>query len=230
MLIVFLKSIITFFLVFFIVRLMGKRELGEMQPFELVITLIIAEVACIPMNDPYIPLYAGIVPVVTLAFLQIVFSFLSRKFLFVRKVVSGTSVIVFDTNGIHYQNLAKLNMNVNDLIAALRSNGTADIMDVAYAIIETNGKISVIQKTKSAETSRVLLPIPIVVNGKWEEENLSLSGVEKVNLLNAFREGDAKDETQVVYADIRQDGTCYVSVRSGKDFSFSTQITGGNNW
>ena len=77
MLLVFIKSVVTFVLIFFVVRLMGKRQLGEMQPFELVITLIIAEVACIPMNDPYIPFYYGVVPIVTLSFLQILFSFLS---------------------------------------------------------------------------------------------------------------------------------------------------------
>lgn len=79
MLVVLLKSIITFFLVWYIVRLMGKRQLGEMQPFELVITLIIAEVACIPMNDPYIPFYAGVVPIVTLGFLQVLISTIARK-------------------------------------------------------------------------------------------------------------------------------------------------------
>ena len=89
MLVVFLKSLITFFLVLLVVRLMGKRQLGEMQPFELVITLIIAEVACIPMNDPYIPFYAGLVPIVTLAFLQILLSTLARKSLRVRRFFVG---------------------------------------------------------------------------------------------------------------------------------------------
>ena len=79
MFVVFLKSIITFLVVFFVIRLMGKRQLGEMQPFELVITLIIAEVACIPMNDPYIPLYYGIIPILTLATLHILLSLLSDR-------------------------------------------------------------------------------------------------------------------------------------------------------
>ena len=83
---------------------MGKRQLGEMQPFELVITLIIAEVACIPMNDPYIPFYAGLVPIVTLAFLQIVISTIARKSLIARRLISGSSVIVVDKNGINYGN------------------------------------------------------------------------------------------------------------------------------
>ena len=69
MILTLIKSVFTFFLIFFVVRLMGKRQIGEMQPFELVITLIIAEVACIPMNDPYIPIYYGVVPIITLSFL-----------------------------------------------------------------------------------------------------------------------------------------------------------------
>ncbi|MBQ8881998.1 MAG: DUF421 domain-containing protein, partial [Clostridia bacterium] len=131
MLVVFFKSIITFVVVFVAVRLMGKRQLGEMQPFELVITLIIAEVACIPMNDPYIPFYAGIIPIITLAFLEILLSMLSRKSLAIRKILSGSAIIVVDQNGINYESLKKLNINVNDLIEATRSSGYADINDVA---------------------------------------------------------------------------------------------------
>ena len=108
MFVVFLKSVITFIVVFFVIRLMGKRQLGEMQPFELVITLIIAEVACIPMNDPYIPIYYGLIPIFTLATLHILLSLLSRKSIKARKVLSGSSVIVIDKSGINYANMKKM--------------------------------------------------------------------------------------------------------------------------
>lgn len=107
MFVVFLKSIIIFVFVFFVIRVMGKRQLGEMQPFELVITLIIAEVACIPMNDPYIPLYYGIIPILTLATLHIVLSLISRKSIKMRKFLSGSSIIVIDKNGINYQKIGR---------------------------------------------------------------------------------------------------------------------------
>ena len=113
MLVVMLKSIITFLVVFFVIRLMGKRQIGEMQPFELVITLIIAEVACIPMNDPYIPLYYGLIPIIALATLHIVLSFVSRKSLKARKILSGSSVVVINPDGIIYENMKKMNMNMN---------------------------------------------------------------------------------------------------------------------
>lgn len=230
MLVVFLKSVIIFFVVFVVVRLMGKREIGELQPFELVITLIIAEVACIPMNDPYIPLYTGIVPIVTLAFLEILFSAISKKSLFIRKCVSGTSVMVIDKNGINYKNLSKLNMNVNDLIGSLRNSGVCDVLDVAYAIVETSGKISVFEKPSSEDNQAILLPISLLVNGKWEEENIRLAGVEKVNILQFFKDNNIQQEKDVVYCDIRQNGVIFASTIQGGDCSGNVAISGGNNW
>ena len=160
MVVVFFKSLITFFLVLIVVRLMGKRQLGEMQPFELVITFIIAEVACIPMNDPYIPFYYGIVPIITLAVLHLVLSVLARKSIFARKVISGHSVIAIDKNGINYQNLKKMNMNVNDLIEAVRSSGYVDFADIEYAIFETNGKVCVVEKASDpTEVKPAYLPL-----------------------------------------------------------------------
>ena len=154
MFVVFLKSIITFLVVFFVIRLMGKRQIGEMQPFELVITLIIAEVACIPMNDPYIPLYYGFIPILTLATLHIVLSFISRKSIKVRKMLSGNSLIVIDKNGINYQNMQKMNMNIDDLVEAARTAGYVDFSQIAYAIFETNGQLCVVERSSSPSSSK----------------------------------------------------------------------------
>jgi uncharacterized membrane protein YcaP (DUF421 family) len=208
---------------------MGKREIGEMQPFELVITLVIAEVACIPMNDPCIPFYAGVVPIVTLAFLQIAASFISQKSLFFRRKISGSSVMLIDKNGINYDNMSKLNMNVSDLVESIRSGGTADVMDVMYAIIEPNGKICIVEKEKQAGKP-ITLPISIIVNGKWCEDNIKMSGIEKVNIISVLNDNGVKNEKDVNYADVRQDGTVYFSVKNTKDFSAKIDISGGDNW
>ena len=230
MLVVFFKSVIIFFVIFLVIRLMGKREIGELQPFELVITLIIAEVACIPMNDPYIPLYTGIVPIVTLAFLEILFSAISKKSLFIRKCVSGTSIMIIDKKGINYKNLSKLNMNINDLIGSLRNNGVCDVLDVAYAVVETSGKISVIKKPTSSQENEVFFPLSLMVNGKWEEENIALAGVEKVNILQFFKDNGIEKEKDVAYCDIRQNGVIFVSSLKGGDYSGNIALLGGKNW
>ncbi|MCI9031370.1 MAG: DUF421 domain-containing protein [Clostridia bacterium] len=231
MLIVLIKSVITFVIVFFFIRLMGKRQLGEMQPLELVITLIIAEVACIPMNDPYIPFYSGVIPIVTLAFLHIVFSFVSRKSMTVRKLLSGSSMIAIDKDGINYKNLRKMNINVNDLIEAVRSSGYSDLKDIEYAIFETNGKLCVIEKPSDpTKPTPALLPLALLVDGKWDDDSMTVAGITKPQVtkeLNKHKVGDVND---VLYADIRQDGTLYVSPKNAPCFTANVNISGGGNW
>lgn len=231
MLVVFIKSIITFFLVLFVVRLMGKRQLGEMQPFELVITFIIAEVACIPMNDPYIPFYYGIIPILTLGLLHIVMSFLARKSLFFRRLLSGRSLIVVDPDGIVYDNLKKMNLNVNDLIEAVRSAGYMDISEIEYAIFETNGKLCVVEKAcDPTQPKPAYLPLPLVIDGKFEAQNLELSGTDKQQLLEVAQKNRVSGIRDVLYADVRQDGTVYISPKYGKCFTEKLAISGGGNW
>lgn len=225
MLVVFFKSIITFFIVLLVVRLMGKRQLGEMQPFELVITLIIAEVACIPMNDPYIPFYYGLVPIVTLAFLEIVLSTLARKGIFVRRLISGNAIIVVDKNGINYENLKRLNISVNDLIEAARSGGYVDFNEIAYAIFETNGKLCVIEKP--TDGGKALMPLTLLVDGEWESENLSICGMSENELIKLLRRNGFASKKEILYMDVRQDGTVYVSPKKGSCFTASVKVKGG---
>lgn len=230
MLVVFIKSIIVFFIVFFTVRLMGKRELGQMQPHELVITLIIAEVACLPMNDPSIPLYFCFVPVFTLAFLEIVIAFLSKKSILARKLSVGEAVLVFDKNGINSENLSKLNMSASDLVEAVRGNGTADIMEVSYVIVETNGKLCVISKPENDAQTEVLLPVSIITNGKYNDENMEKCGVEKDNVKSFLSKNKITSIKQVLYADVRQDGTLYVAIANKSDISGKIQLKSGVSW
>ena len=228
MLVVLLKSVITFFLVWYVVRLMGKRQLGEMQPFELVITLIIAEVACIPMNDPYIPFYAGVVPIVTLGFLQILISTIARKSLAARKIISGSSVIVIDKDGINYENLKMLNMNINDLIEASRGAGYPDFSEIAYAIFETNGNLCVIEKPSDPTLIEPpVLPVSLVTDGKWSEENLELCRADKDEIVAELEKNGVDDVGRILYLDVRQNGVCYVAPKDGKSFDMKATVDGG---
>ncbi len=234
MFVVLLKSVIIFMVVFFVIRLMGKRQIGEMQPFELVITLIIAEVACIPMNDPYIPLYYGLIPIITLAMLHIVLSFISRKSVKARKILSGSSMIVVDKSGIVYENLQKMNMNMSDLVEAVRTAGYVDFSQIAYAIFETNGQLCVVEKesetdSESGEPMPTLLPLELVVDGKINEKNLKLSGAEKTEIENVLSEHDLK-LSDLLYCDVRQDGNAYFSPKHAQAFCSKLAITGGGNW
>lgn len=241
-----LKSVITFLVVFFVIRLMGKRQIGEMQPFELVITLIIAEVACIPMNDPYIPLYYGLIPIITLATLHIVLSFVSRKSLKARKILSGSSVVVINPDGIIYENMKKMNMNMDDLIEAVRTAGYVDFTEIAYAIFETNGKLCIVESEQAKQQQqeqqqqqqsggeqqsepKTLLPLELVIDGKLLKENIELSGADTAELESVCDEKNIK-LSELLYADVRQDGNAYFSPKYGKAFCRKLAITGGENW
>ena len=133
-----IRSTIIYIFALATIRLMGKRQIGEMQPFEFVITLIIADLVCIPMQEISVPLLHGIVPILTLLLLHYFLCLLSRKSIKARYLISGRSAIVISPNGIHYKELQRLNMTIDDLIEALRGVNIFNIEDVAYAIFETN--------------------------------------------------------------------------------------------
>lgn len=227
MLVVFIKSVIIFFVVLISIRLMGKRQLGEMQPVELVITLVVAEIACIPINDPYIPFYSGIVPIITLTFLHITLSFISRKSLTARRIMSGRSMIVIDKGGVNYGNLKKLNINMNDLIEAIRTSGYLDINEIEYAIIETNGNMCVVEKEKDpTQPTPALLPIALLIDGKWNEDNLNAAGLTTQSIMKILKTHNIKNVKDVLYVDVRQDGTLYVSPKYDKFFTANIKLKG----
>ena len=131
MAIMLLRSVIVYSCVLAVVRLMGKRQIGEMQPFEFVITLIIADLACIPMAELSVPLVHGIVPILTLLIVHFLICFLSRKFQFARYLLTGRPAIVISPKGINYKELKELNMTLDDLIELMRGCDCFKIEEIA---------------------------------------------------------------------------------------------------
>ncbi len=180
MLTLIIRSIIIYFVVLVVFRLMGKRQLGQMQPFELVLTLILADLATIPMAEMSVPLVHGIVPLLALLVIHYVITILSKHFPKFSEVFSGKPVIVINQNGIDYKAVQKLNLSIDDILESLRSAGYFSPDEVLFAIMETNGKVSVLPKAsnstvtkedmniKSEENS---IPITIVSEGKLIKEN-----------------------------------------------------------
>ncbi|MBQ9370531.1 MAG: DUF421 domain-containing protein [Clostridia bacterium] len=185
MLTVFIRSIITYIFLLFIMRLMGKRQLSELQPFEFVITLIVAELACIPMSDTSIPLSYGIIPMFTMFILHIAITKLASKNHKFNRFLNGVPVVIISPRGIDHRLLDKLDMNVTDLLHALRAAGYFYPGEVAYAIMETNGTLSVLPKSKyapvtpsdmSLNVEKTEMPYPIICEGNLFSENLTLTG------------------------------------------------------
>ena len=211
MLTVFLRSIITYVFLLFIMRLMGKRQLSQLQPFEFVITLIVAELACIPMSDTSIPLSYGIIPMFTLFILHILITKLASKNHKFNRFLNGVPVVVISPKGIDHRLLDKLDMNVTDLLHALRAAGYFYPNEVAYAIMETNGTLSVLPKSGFAPATPEDLklkvdpeemPYPIICEGAFFHNNLLLTGVseEAVNAL-LLRHGLARKDVLLLTCD-----------------------------
>ena len=184
MLTVFIRSIITYVFLLFIMRLMGKRQLSELQPFEFVITLIVAELACIPMSDTSIPLSYGIIPMFTLFILHITITKLASKNHKFNRFLNGVPVVLISPKGIDHRLLDKLDMNITDLLHALRAAGYFYPGEIAYAIMETNGTLSVLPKSSFAPVTpkdmaigvdASEMPYPIICEGNLFTENLILT-------------------------------------------------------
>lgn len=146
MLVVFIRGIILYILVVFAARLMGKRQLGELSPAELVVTILISNIATLTMEEPSVPLIMGIVPILTLVCLDVTVSYITLKSRFVRRIISGQPRIIITNGSFDQKALKELRYTVDDVFAALRSQGIFDISEVQYAVVETTGTISVLQK------------------------------------------------------------------------------------
>ncbi len=178
---VIIRTLMLYFAVTFCIRIMGKRQIGDMQPNELVITLLISEIAAIPLQDMSQPMLFGLLPIFLLVIIEIVLSVLVLKSSFLRRLLSGRSVIIIK-NGVIDQNAMKnLRLSILDLIELLRGQNVFDISTVAFAVMEVNGDLSVLLKSGEqpatakdvgAKNKNAALPLPVVCDGKIVRESL----------------------------------------------------------
>jgi uncharacterized membrane protein YcaP (DUF421 family) len=177
----FLRTLILYGVLIFVVRLMGKRQIGQMEPSEFVVTMLVANLASIPMQDGGIPLFSGLVPIVTVLGTELVLSALSMKSVPLRKLLCGKPVILIENGNILQQNLKKTRITLDELTGHLREKDVLDLQAVQFAILETNGNLSVFpypkEKPASAkeagvEVKKQYLPVTIVSDGKLLKKNL----------------------------------------------------------
>lgn len=183
MLITFFRAILLYIIVLIVMRLMGKREIGQLQPFELAISIMIADLASTPMADTGIPLTNGIIPILALLVMHLVISILNIKSIKARQILCGKPSILIYRGKINEKNLKKERFTVNELEERLRGNNIVNIGDVEYAILETSGQITVIQKPNKRTTIPEDFGIEpeyegiaydLVVDGKVMYENLKI--------------------------------------------------------
>ena len=213
--IIFIRTVAIFITLFIVMRLMGKRQIGEMQPYELVITLIIAELACIPMADNSIPLLYGVIAILTVYFLHQVVCLIDLNFRSAKTVLSGTPSIVLNRNGIDDTQLKKNNLDVSDLIESLRVKGYFALDAVDYALYESEGMFSALPK-KDYEKLQTSLPVIIIDEGKFEEKNLEQTKRDKAYYIDILREHGCDDEKKVLVMTVDGNGKVYLQITGEK--------------
>lgn len=186
MLLIAVRALVLYALLVTVMRLMGKRQIGQLQPFELVITIVIAELAVIPMSDTGIPLTNGIIGILVLLAAEIFLSLLVLHSEKAREIVCGVPTILIKNGKLVPENLQRLRLNLNDLLEQLRNKEYPNVSDIAFAILENNGTLSVIPKSDvkppAAKDLGQLLPQPafpitLILDGKINQKNLKIAGI-----------------------------------------------------
>ena len=184
MLISFLRTLLLYIVLVLTVRLMGKRQIGEMEPSEFVVTMLIANLAAIPMQDTAIPLLSGLVPILVILGLELILAVLSLRCIHIRTFFCGKPVILMENGKILEKNIQKTRVNLDELTMHLREKDIFDLTEVKYAILETNGQLSTLlyakdrpanAKDAGIQAKETELPVTLISAGKLLEKNLPVA-------------------------------------------------------
>lgn len=184
MLISFLRTLLLYIVLVLTVRLMGKRQIGEMEPSEFVVTMLIANLAAIPMQDTAIPLLSGLVPILVILSVELILAVLSLRCIRIRSFFCGKPVVLMENGKILEKNLQKTRVNLDELTMHLREKDIFDLTEVKYAILETNGQLSTLLYAKDRPASakdagiratETELPVTLISGGKVLDENLAIA-------------------------------------------------------
>ncbi len=206
-----------------------------MQPFELVLTLIIADLATIPMAEVSVPVLHGIVPLFTLVVLHYVLTFLSKISNKFSSLLSGKPVIVINPEGIDNKALKDLDLSVDDVFEAIRGCGYFKIEQIQYAIMETNGKMSVFPKSQYAPVTaqdldlspeKSTLPINLISEGKINKNNLNLAKIDEMEVQKLLKEAGVKKVKEVLVMTIDKNGSVYLQKYNEKYQTLQTNPLG----
>lgn len=222
---IIIRTVIIYVTVLLVMRLMGKREVGQLSTFDLVVAIMVAEIAVFPMEDMDIPLVIGLIPMFILVGSEILISYVCLKSRVLRRIIGGGPSVLIANGIIMEKEMRKQRYNLNDLLAQLRGKDIFDISDVKYAILETSGKLSVMLRTRrrslTPEDIKLRLPeedisSPIIFDGEVLKQNLELVGLSESWLDKKLKEYDlcAKD---VLYASIDSRGKLFISEKIGNN-------------
>ncbi len=240
MLTVFFRSVILFLLAVIFIRIMGKRQVGQLQPFELVVAILIANLAITPMAEVGIPLLYGILPMMGLVVLHGIFTLISMKSQKLRDIFSGTPTVLIKNGVIQVKELEKLCFNLNDLLEELRTGGILNPTDVDTAIMETSGKVSVFTKAQkrpvtpddlSISTGYEGIPLTLILDGVLQEKNLATGKIPLDWLDKKLKHNGFESHKEVLLCSLDTSGKMFLQGRKAEQSMIIEAVPpGGIGW
>lgn len=221
MIISIFRAFFLYLFVILVMRIMGKREIGQLQPYELAITLIISELVTLPMENNGTPLISGVMPVFAITLTQLLLSYLTTKSQKLHEFISGKYSIIIKNGELMQKNMGEQKYNISELLEQLRMKGITKVTDVQYAILETSGQLSVILKEpKQPVTAEQMminteyegLPVNLILDGKLMTRNLESAHLIKEEIEKNLNRHNLKIE-DVFYASINAKGEYYIQVK-----------------
>lgn len=218
------RTLILYVAVICAMRLMGKRQIGELEPSDLVITILISELAAIPMQDLGVPLTAGLVPIVTLISIEIIVSFLCLKSRRLRRLVNGRAAVLIYNGKVDERKLHDLRITTDEIVEALRQNNIQTIADVKYGILEPNGQLSYVLKPSAQPVTAELLglspsetgaPFLVITDGKPVLGNLRRLNVSLSELEHRVKKSGAKRMEDIFLMTLDDCGNQYIQRKEG---------------
>ncbi|WP_455428659.1 DUF421 domain-containing protein [Kroppenstedtia eburnea] len=219
------RSLFIYLFVLLIMRLMGKREIGKLSVFDLVVSIMIADFAVISIENTKMPFLNGLLPIVVMMAAQILFSWLSLKSSTVRNVIDGRPTFIIKNGKINEDEMKKHRYNMDDLLLQLREHKIANVDDVEFAILETTGKLSIFPKEEKApvlkgdlgdlmSTRRIpRLPVSLVIDSQIQQDSLKQLGLDEAWLRDQLQRYGHKDLNKVFFVSIDHKGKLYVDSR-----------------
>lgn len=226
MLILLLRAAILYLLIVLIMRIMGKKQIGELQPTELVFALVIADLSAVPMENINVPILHGVIPMFTLFIIEEFLSFIALKSDKARGIIYGKPSIIIEHGKILEDEMRKQQININDLLEQLRLKGHASVDEVEFAILETNGQLSTIANaTKRPVTTedmklnvdRAQLPITAIIDGRILSSNLTLIGLDDDWLLKQLKKEKISSPKEVFFGFITGKDKLTYQLKGEKD-------------
>lgn len=225
MILSYLRTIVLYLVLIFSIRLMGKRQIGQMEASEFVVTMLVANLAAIPMQDAAIPLYSGLVPILTVLGTELVLSGLIMRSVMIRRFFCGKPVILIDNGKILQENLRRTRVTLDELTGHLREKDVLDVSTVQFAILETDGNLSVFPYPKERPASakdagiqakKQFLPVTIIEDGFVSKENLRRSGKDEAWLHKILARQNAEAEDTLLLTVDAGDHILWIGKEYGK--------------